>query len=59
MNHHFFIHSYAGKYLSCNKFLAITNKAAMNLFEQVSLRDGRTSFGNAQEGLEVELFPVF
>jgi hypothetical protein len=42
--------------------LAITNKAAINITEQVSLWEGRESFGymptSGIAGSEVELFPI-
>jgi hypothetical protein len=36
MNHIFFIHSSIERQLGCLQFLIITNKAAMNIVEQVS-----------------------
>ena len=45
-------------HLGCFQFLAIMNEAAMNIAEQVSLRDGGASFEYLL-GLEVGLFPVF
>jgi hypothetical protein len=44
MNHIFFFHSSVEGHLGCSQFLAIMNKAAMNIVEQVSLRDGGISF---------------
>jgi hypothetical protein len=41
----FCIHSLVEGHLGCFQFLNITNKAAMNIAEQVSLRDGGASFG--------------
>ena len=45
MNHIFFIHSLVDEHLACFKFLAIMNKAAMNIVEEGSLWDGGASFG--------------
>jgi len=45
VNHIFFIHSSVEGHLGCFKFLAITNKADMNIVKPVSLWDGRASFG--------------
>ena len=45
MNHGLFIHSSLEGYLGCFQFLAIMNKASMNLVEQVSLWDVGESFG--------------
>ena len=36
MNHIFFIHSSVEGHLGCFKFLAVMNKAAMNIVEEVS-----------------------
>ena len=58
----FCIHSLAEGHLGCFQFLDITNKAAMNIAEQVSLRDGGASFGYTPRsgiGHEEEIFPVF
>ena len=44
MYHIFFIHSSVEGHLGCFQFLAIMNKAAMNIVEQVSLWDGGASF---------------
>ena len=44
MCHIFFIHSSVEGHLSCFQFLAIMNKAAMNITEQESLWDGGASF---------------
>jgi hypothetical protein len=44
MNHIFCIHSSVVEYLGCFQLLATTNKAAMNIVEQVPLWNGRTSF---------------
>ena len=41
----FFIHSSVEGHLGCFQFLAIMNKAAMNIVEQVSLWDVPASFG--------------
>jgi hypothetical protein len=46
MYHIFCIYSSVEGCLGCSQFLAITNKAAMNIGEQVSLWDGGTSFGH-------------
>ena len=43
--HIFFIHSSVEGHVSCFQFLAVTNKAAMNIVEQVSLWDVGASFG--------------
>jgi hypothetical protein len=57
------IHSSVEGHLGCFQFLIITNKAAMNIVEQVSLWDVGASFGymtrSGIAGLEVELLPVF
>ena len=45
MNHISCIHSLVEGHLGCFQFLAIMNKAAMNIMEYVSLWYGRTSFG--------------
>ena len=44
MYHIFFIHSAGEGQLSCFQFLPITNKAATNIVEQVSLWDVGASF---------------
>jgi hypothetical protein len=64
MHHFFFIHSSVEGYQGCFQFLAITNKAAMNIVEQVTLWDVGTSFGYMPRSgtagdLKVELSPVF
>ena len=41
---HFLYHLSVEGHLGCFQFLAIMNKAAMNIVEQVSLWDGGTSF---------------
>jgi hypothetical protein len=41
MNYIFCIHSSVERHVGCFLFLAITNKAAMHIVEQVYLRDGR------------------
>jgi hypothetical protein len=43
MNHIFYNHSSVERHLSCFQLLAITNKAAMNIVEHVSLWFGVTS----------------
>ena len=45
MNIIFFIHSSVEEQLGCSQFLAIKNKVAMNIVEQVSLWGGGASFG--------------
>jgi hypothetical protein len=45
MYHVFLIHSSTEGYLGCLQFLAIMNKAAMNIVEQVSLWYKGISFG--------------
>jgi hypothetical protein len=45
MNYNFCIHSSVERHLNCFRLLAITNKAAMNMMEHVSLWYGRVSFG--------------
>jgi hypothetical protein len=45
MNHIFFIHSSVEGHLGCFQFLAIMNKAAVNIVEQVSLWYNKASFG--------------
>ena len=45
MDHIFCIHSSVEGLLGCFQLLGITNKAAMNIVEHVSLRYGGTSFG--------------
>ena len=45
MNHIFSVHSSVVGHLSCFQLLAITNKGAMNIVEQVPLWHGRESFG--------------
>ena len=45
MNHIFCIHSSIVGHLGCFQLLAITNKAAMNIVDQVSLWHGGASFG--------------
>ena len=63
MNHIFCIHSSVVGYLGCFQLLAITNKAAMNIVEQLSMWHGGTSFGyiskNAIAGSSVDLFSIF
>ena len=44
-----FIHSSVEGYLGCFQFLAIMNKAAMNIVEQVHLWKDATSWVDAQE----------
>ena len=39
------IHSSIEVHLACLQFLTILNKTAMNIVEQVSLWDGKASFG--------------
>ena len=41
----FFRHSSVEGHLGCLQVLAVMNKAAMNIVEQVSLWDGGASFG--------------
>ena len=53
MNHIFCIHSSVERHVSCSQFLAITNKAAMNIIVQVSLWDG-ASFGDMHRSGIVE-----
>ena len=45
MNHIYFIFTSVERHLGCFQFLAATNKAAMNIVEQVSLWDVGASFG--------------
>jgi hypothetical protein len=45
MNHIFFIHFLAEEDLGCFQFLAITNKAAVNIVEDVSVGHSGASFG--------------
>ena len=45
MNHIFCIHSSVVGHLGCFQLLSITNKAAMNIVEHMSLWHGSTSFG--------------
>ena len=45
MYHIFFICSSVEEHLDCIQFQAISNKAAINIDEQVSLWDGRASVG--------------
>ena len=45
MNHISFIHSSSEEHLGGFHFLALMNKAAMNIVEQVFLWDGGESFG--------------
>lgn len=45
MYHIPFIHFFVEEHLCCFHFLTITNKAAMNIVEQVCLRYDRVSFG--------------
>ena len=45
MCHIFFIHSSVEGQVGCFQDLAVTNKAAMNITEQVSLWFGGASFG--------------
>ena len=63
MYHIFCIHSLVAGQLGCFQFLAIMNKAAMNIVEQVSLWDDGAPLvigpGVVYLGLEVELVPVF
>lgn len=56
---HFSIHSSGMGQLGCLQFLAIMNKVALNLFEQVDFRDGEASFRNGIAGFLVELFAHF
>ena len=46
MNHLFFIYSFVEGHLASFQFLAIMNKAAMNIGEQVSLWNDGASFGS-------------
>lgn len=50
MCHIFFNHSSVEGHLGCFQFLSITNKAAMNIVEQVSLWDVETAFGYMPRG---------
>jgi hypothetical protein len=62
MNHIFYIHSSVEGHFGCFQFLAIKNKAAMNIVEQVSCGMVEHLLGLCQVvqlGLEVELFPIF
>ena len=45
MNHIFCVHSSVVGHVGCFQHLAITNKAAMNIVEQVSLWCSGASFG--------------
>lgn len=45
MHHIFFICSLVEGYVDCFQFLAVTNKAAMNIAEQMFLWYGGASFG--------------
>jgi hypothetical protein len=45
MYHIFFIHSLLKGHLGCFQFLVITNEAAMDIVEHVSLWYGGASFG--------------
>ena len=49
--HIFFMHSLVEIHLSYVQFLAITNKAAMNIVDQVSLQYGGASFGYICSGV--------
>jgi hypothetical protein len=44
MHHIFCIHPFTDGHLSCFQFLAIVNKAAVNIVDHVSLWHGRASF---------------
>ena len=64
MNHIFCIHSSVMEHLGCFQLLAITNKAAMNIVEQVPLWHGRTHLLGIFPrvvwlGLQVDLFLIF
>ena len=62
MNNIFFIYSLFVGHLGCFQFLAMMNKVAINIVEQVCLWDDGTTFGYIPRigiGLEVELFPIF
>jgi hypothetical protein len=50
VHHTFFRHSSVEGHLGCLQVLAVMNKAAMNIVEQVSLWDVGASFGYAQKG---------
>jgi hypothetical protein len=55
MNHIFFVHSLVERLMGCSRFLDVTNKAAMNIVEQVSLWDGGPSLGYVPRNGIVEL----
>ena len=63
MNHIFSIHSSVVGHLGHFQLLAITDKAAMNIVELVSLCHGGASLGVFPRvvllGLQVDLFPIF
>ena len=58
----FFIHSLVEGHLGCFQFLAITNKATMNIIDQLSLWVEHLLciyLAVVWLGLKVELFPIF
>ena len=61
--HIFFIHPSVEEHVGCFQLLVLKAKVAMNIVDQVSLWDGRASFGLCSgvvyHGLKVELFTVF
>jgi hypothetical protein len=63
MSYIFCIHHSVVGHLGCLQCLAMTNKAAMNIVEHLSLWHGGTAFGymfkSGMPGIQVDLFPIF
>jgi hypothetical protein len=61
MYHIFFIHSSVEGHLGYFQFWGITNKAVMNIIEQITLWYSRMSFGDMpwSDKADVELLPIF
>jgi hypothetical protein len=53
INHIFYIYSSVEGHLGCFQFLAVTNKAAMNIVEHMSLWYGGASLGICPEVIQM------